>query len=119
MSSNGRSRWRQLVAVSGVSFVLGLGLGAVLLGDLGEVPCYEVEEQAQPARDRLADTFGGGEEGREAIRELVALAREHPGCFDPENVALLERELEEADGTATLEPTDEASSEPTSTSTTP
>lgn len=103
--------WRSTMAGAGL-FVAGMFVGATLLGDVGEVPCHEVMERAQPARDVLAETFGGGDEGRRAIRELAGLAREHPGCFDPAETQLLERELQRSPyEPATDQPTVEASVE--------
>lgn len=104
-----RFGWRSALVGAGL-FVAGLLIGATLLGDVGEVPCYEVRQRAQPAQDVLAETFGGGDEGRQAIRELALLAREHPGCFDPAEVELLEQHLQQSpDEPATDEATVEAS----------
>lgn len=107
VAGEGQSRtvgWRSVAAGVGLFFA-GVLAGATLLGDAGETPCYEVEERAQPARDVLSSTFGGGEEGRQAMRDLFGLAQEHPGCFDPAYVELLEGELQSPDEPETVEPT--------------
>lgn len=84
--------WRSIAAGVGL-FAAGLLVGATLFGDVGETPCSEVEEMAQPARNVLTDTFGEGEEGRRAARDLLDLAQEHPSCFHPAEVELLEDTL--------------------------
>ncbi len=80
-------------------------MGATLLGDIGETPCYEVQERAQPARDVMTDTFGGGEEGRQAARELLELAQDHPGCFDPGMTEFLEDMVQSPVESETIEAT--------------
>lgn len=101
----GTSRWRSVAAGVGL-FAAGLLVGATLFGDVGETPCYEVEEMAQPARNVLTDTFGSGDEGRQAARDLVDLAREHPSCFHPAEVERLEEPSRSSPGELrTVEPT--------------
>lgn len=97
--------WRSIAAGVGL-FAAGLVVGATFFGDVGETPCYEVEEMAQPARNVMSATFGGGEEGRQAMRDLLKLAREHPSCFHPSEVELLEDQLQSSPGELqTVEPT--------------
>lgn len=97
--------WRSIAAGVGL-FAAGLMVGATLFGDIGETPCYEVEEMAQPARNVMSATFGGGEEGRQATRTLLKLSREHPSCFHPSEVELLEGQLQSSPGEVqTVEPT--------------
>ena len=98
-------RWRSIAAGVGL-FVAGVVVGATLLGDIGETPCYEVQERAQPSRDVLTDTFGSGERGRQAGQELLELATEHPGCFDPGMVEFLEAQLQSPADSATVEATE-------------
>lgn len=101
--------WRSIAVGVGL-FAVGLVAGATLFGDIGETPCYEVRERAQPARDVMSETFGGGEEGRQAMRDLLELAQEHPSCFDPAEVELLESQLQSPPGE---HQTDEATVMPT------
>lgn len=97
--------WRSVVA--GVTlFAAGVVVGATLLGDIGEIPCYEVQERAQPARDVLTDTFGSGERGRQAAQELLGLVREHPGCFDPGMAEFLEAQQQTPGESETVEATE-------------
>lgn len=86
---------RRVVAAA-VVFAVGVLVGAALLGDVGETSCREVFERAQPARNELARTFGQGEEGRDAVRELLEVVRARPDCFRPEEVELFERQAEES-----------------------
>lgn len=96
--------WRSMVA-GVVLFAAGVVVGAMFLGDIGETPCYEVREQAQPARDVLTDTFGAGEEGRQAAQDLLDLVRSHPGCFEPGMAEFLERQLQSPVESETVEAT--------------
>lgn len=99
------SGWRSIAAGVGL-FAAGLVVGATFFGDIGETPCYEVEEMAQPARNVMSATFGGGEEGRRATRTLLELAREHRSCFHPPEVELFEGQLQSSPGEVeTVEPT--------------
>lgn len=93
-------------AVVGVAvFAVGVLVGATLLGDIGEDSCRDVFERARPARNELSRTFGGGVEGRDALRELLSIARSRPDCFRPEEIELFEATLEEQ---TTEPPTDAA-----------
>lgn len=58
----------------------GLLIGAVVLGDLGERPCYEVHERAQPLWEQL---HAADDDQMDAVRELARLADRHTGCFEP------------------------------------
>lgn len=102
---SGTSGWRSIAVGVGL-FALGLVAGATLFGDVGETPCYEVEERAQPIQDEISATFGAGEEGRQAMRDLLELAHENPSCFDPAEVEFLEDQLQSSPGEhQTVEPT--------------
>lgn len=63
-----------------VGLAAGLLIGAVLLGDLGERPCYEVHLRAQPLWDQL---HAADSDQMEAVRQLARLADRHTGCFEP------------------------------------
>ena len=101
--------WRSIAAGFGL-LAVGLVVGATLFGVVGETPCYEVEERAQPALDAISATFGDGEEGRQAISDWLELAQAHPSCFDPAYVELLQSQLQSSSDapqtvpTATLTP---------------
>lgn len=94
---SGSPGWLSIAVGVGL-FALELVAGATLFGDVGETACYEVEERAQPLQDEISATFGTGEEGRQAIRDLLELAHEHPSCFDPAEVGLLEDQLQSSPG---------------------
>lgn len=74
-----------LVVAAVLLFGAGVAVGGYVLGDAGDRPCWQVERDVQQARDTLAETFGGGDEGQAAMDELAAAAADHPNCFSPQD----------------------------------
>lgn len=73
-----------------VGLAAGLLIGSLLLGDLGETPCYEVDSQAQDHREALFRDPAAAD----AYVALLNIARDNPGCFSPETVDMLRAGLE-------------------------
>ena len=72
------------------AFGIGIAIGAVLLGDVGEVACHEVTAEAVTLQQQVH----GSEDVEGSVAALAALSRRHPGCFEPEWTARI-RQLSE------------------------
>ncbi len=56
------------------------------LAPFAGMPCTEVVEGLEEARQVVADTFGGGVEGREAQETIAGTIEARPDCFSKEEV---------------------------------
>lgn len=81
-------RWRIVPVIA--AFGIGIAVGAVLLGDLGEVACHEVTAEAATLQQQIH----GSEDVEPSVAALAALSRRHPGCFEPAWVSAI-RQLSE------------------------
>lgn len=86
----------KLVALLLVAFVAGGIIGAVFFGDVGETPCWQVNQDLEPVRDTLASTFGEGEEGQAAFATMRDASQRRPDCFPPAAREHYSREPDEA-----------------------
>lgn len=57
-------------------------------GELEEVPCSQVQDELEEPRRVLAETFGGGPEGREANRALADTIEARPDCFGEDELEM-------------------------------
>ena len=100
-----------LILVALVAFAGGAVFGAYGLGRVGDEPCWQVQRELQPAQDKLAETFGSGEEGRAAIARAHETTKDRPDCFDPRTRAFFEKSSKEPPEESSPLPAKESTSE--------